>query len=99
DNAARAVIERAGYGDAFMHGIGHQLGIEVHDATPEGPLEPGMVITIEPGIYLPGKKLGVRIEDDVLVTESGAQNLTEAIPREAADVEAMMDVVMKASGH
>jgi Xaa-Pro aminopeptidase len=88
--AAREVIEKAGYGDAFMHGIGHQLGIEVHDANPDGPLRAGMVVTIEPGVYIAAKRLGVRIEDDVLVTAGGAKNLTEAIPREAAEVEAMV---------
>jgi Xaa-Pro aminopeptidase len=88
--ASRKVIEKAGYGDAFIHGIGHQLGIEVHDATPDGPLKPGMVITIEPGIYLQDKKLGVRIEDDILVTRTGAKNLTAMIPKRATDIEAMM---------
>jgi Xaa-Pro aminopeptidase len=90
DAAARAVIERAGHGDAFVHGIGHQLGIEVHDAAPEGPLQAGMVITIEPGIYLKDRRLGVRIEDDIRVTERGPENLTEMIPRRADEVEAMM---------
>ncbi len=88
--ASRKVIEKAGYGDAFIHGIGHQLGIEVHDATPDGPLRPGMVITIEPGVYLPEKKIGVRIEDDILVTRAGSKNLTTMIPKKAADIEAMM---------
>jgi Xaa-Pro aminopeptidase len=90
EQAARDVIEKAGYGDAFMHGIGHQLGIEVHDANPDGPLKAGMVVTIEPGVYLPGKKIGVRIEDDILVTATGGENLTKAIPREASEVEAMV---------
>jgi Xaa-Pro aminopeptidase len=98
DMAARAVIERAGYGDAFMHGTGHQLGIEVHDSTPRGLLKAGMVITIEPGIYLPGKKLGIRIEDDILVTPTGSENLTEAIPREAGDIEALMKTSVAAAG-
>ena len=69
DEAARNVIEKAGYGDAYIHGIGHKLGIQVHDATPDGPLKPGQVITIEPGVYFPDRKLGVRIEDDVLILE------------------------------
>jgi Xaa-Pro aminopeptidase len=90
DAAARNVIEKAGYGDAYMHGIGHQLGIEVHDVTPNGPLKAGMVVTIEPGIYLPDRKLGVRIEDDVLVTAKGTRNLTAMIPKSPDEVEAMM---------
>ena len=90
DAAAREVIEKAGYGDAFIHSIGHQLGMEVHDVTPDGPLRAGMVVTIEPGVYLPGRKLGVRIEDDLLITPSGNQNLTAAIPKTVAEVEAAM---------
>jgi Xaa-Pro aminopeptidase len=89
-NAARSVIERAGYGDYFIHGVSHQLGIEVHDVTPDGPLVSGMVVTIEPGIYLPDQKLGVRIEDDILITDSGSVNLTAAIPKTVEDVEAAM---------
>ena len=88
DDAARKVIEKAGYGDAFIHGIGHQLGLQVHDATPDGPLKSGMVVTIEPGVYLPEKKFGVRIEDDVLVKRGGNEVLTAAIPKTVADVEA-----------
>ena len=88
DAAARAVLERHGLGDAFGHGTGHGLGIEVHELprigrkrrAPAGPaedvrLEPGMVFTVEPGVYVPGLG-GVRIEDDVLVTESGIEVLT-----------------------
>jgi Xaa-Pro aminopeptidase len=75
DQAARAIISRAGFGDYFNHGLGHGIGLEIH----EGPvlsgksrqiLEPGMVVTVEPGIYIP-EKGGVRIEDDVLVTATG----------------------------
>jgi Xaa-Pro aminopeptidase len=88
--ASRRVIEKAGFGDAFIHGIGHQLGIEVHDSTPDGPLKAGMVITIEPGIYLQDRKIGVRIEDDILVTRTGSKNLTASIPKRAVEVEAMM---------
>ncbi|HZW09101.1 MAG TPA: Xaa-Pro peptidase family protein [Phycisphaerales bacterium] len=90
DRAARRVIERAGYADAFMHGIGHQLGMEVHDAEPDGPLEPGMIVTIEPGVYLPGERIGVRIEDDVLVTDRGRRNLTEAIAKDPREIERQM---------
>ena len=90
DAAARRVIEKAGFADAFMHGIGHQLGIDVHDATPDGPLKAGMVVTIEPGIYLPDRGTGVRIEDDILVTPRGRENLTALIPRKPEEIEAMM---------
>jgi Xaa-Pro aminopeptidase len=90
DEAARAVIEKAGYGDAFIHGIGHQLGIVVHDATPDGPLKAGMVVTIEPGVYLPDRKIGVRIEDDVLITRRGREVLTAAIPKTVKEIEAAL---------
>jgi Xaa-Pro aminopeptidase len=90
DAAARRVVERAGFADAFMHGIGHQLGIDVHDATPDGPLKAGMVVTIEPGVYLSDRRLGVRIEDDILVMPRGPRNLTSMIPKKPDQVEAMM---------
>ncbi|HET6248180.1 MAG TPA: Xaa-Pro peptidase family protein [Tepidisphaeraceae bacterium] len=90
DAAARQVIEKAGFGDYFIHGIGHQLGMEVHDVTPDGPLKPGMVITIEPGIYIPEKKMGIRIEDDILITAKGNQNLSVAIPKTTDEVEAAL---------
>ncbi len=88
--AARAVIAKAGYEDDYIHGVGHHLGIEVHDLTPDGPLIPGMVLTIEPGIYLPDKGVGIRIEDDVLVTKSGPKVLTAAIPKTVDAIEAVM---------
>ena len=90
DAAARDVIERAGFGDAFIHNVGHQLGLDVHDVTPDGPLVEGMVLTIEPGIYLPDRKLGVRIEDDVLITKNGPVVLSDRIPKSVNDVEAAM---------
>jgi Xaa-Pro aminopeptidase len=90
DAAARNVIDKAGLGHAFIHNIGHQLGLEVHDVTPTGPLKPGMVVTIEPGVYLPERKLGIRIEDDILVTARGNLNLTSAVPKTVKDIEAAM---------
>ena len=90
DDAARSVIAGAGYGDYFIHSIGHHLGLETHDVTPDGPLELGAVVTIEPGIYIPDEKIGVRIEDDVLVTESGSKVLSAKIPKRVADVQEAM---------
>ena len=91
DKAARDVITKAGYGDAYFHGTGHHLGLEVHDITPEGPVPENAVITIEPGIYLPDEKFGVRIEDDILVTKkAGGVNLTAAIPKTVAEIERAM---------
>ena len=85
DAAARDVIENAGFGDYFGHALGHSLGIEVHEepvAAPrnEKPLPPGTVISVEPGIYLPGK-FGVRIEDVVVLDDGGCRDLT-GLPRE-----------------
>ena len=90
DAAARAVIDQAGHGDAFIHGTGHPLGIEVHGVLPDGPLKPGMVITVEPGVYFPDRKMGIRIEDDVLITPTGSKNLTAGIPKTAEELEAAM---------
>ncbi|GGH25256.1 M24 family metallopeptidase [Paenibacillus segetis] len=82
DALARDVITRYGYGDQFGHSTGHGLGMEVHEAPrlsklSDTVLQPGMVVTVEPGIYLPGFG-GVRIEDDVVITESGIRRLTES---------------------
>ena len=82
DGAARAVIDAAGYGEYFGHSFGHGVGVEIHEApnaSPmnEKPLPAGAVISAEPGIYLPGR-LGVRIEDVILLTEDGCRNLTKA---------------------
>ena len=90
DKASRDIINKAGYGDRFFHGIGHHLGLEVHDITPKGPLKAGAVITIEPGIYLPDENFGVRIEDDVLLTKDGCINLTRDIPKTVSAVEKAM---------
>jgi Xaa-Pro aminopeptidase len=91
DEAARDVLRQAGYIDDYWHGTGHHLGLSTHDPADYGaPLEPGMVITIEPGIYLPEKGFGIRIEDDVLVTENGSRVLSSAIPKTRTEVEAWM---------
>ncbi len=85
DAAARAVIAEAGYGEYFTHSFGHGVGVEIHEAPnassgSEAPLPAGAVISAEPGIYIPGK-LGVRIEDVVVITPEGCRNLTRA-PKE-----------------
>jgi Xaa-Pro aminopeptidase len=78
-------------GKYYFHGVSHHLGLDVHDpGERDRPLEAGMVITIEPGIYIPEEKLGVRIEDDVLVTADGYKILTERLPRTADEIEAIM---------
>ena len=76
----------------YIHGLSHWLGMDVHDVggSLQQPLRPGMVFTIEPGIYIPGEELGVRIEDDILVTEAGAEVLSSGAPRKAEDVERAM---------
>ena len=82
DEAARSVLRRAGMADAFSHSTGHGVGLEIHEAPRVGAgqktrLQPGMVVTIEPGVYWPGK-FGIRIEDMVAVTKTGGQVLTPA---------------------
>jgi Xaa-Pro aminopeptidase len=78
-------------GRYFIHGLGHHIGLEVHDAgDPNRPLEPGMVITDEPGIYIPEEKIGVRIEDDALITTTGYKLLTARLPRSANEIEKIM---------
>jgi Xaa-Pro aminopeptidase len=80
DSAARKVLRKAGLGRYFTHSTGHGVGLEIHEAPRVGDgqreiLQPGMVITIEPGVYFPGK-WGVRIEDMVAVTATGCEVLT-----------------------
>lgn len=80
-------LHGAGLGKYMIHGIGHQVGIDVHDPNIDGPLEAGMVVTIEPGIYIDEENIGVRIEDVVLVTEHGAKVLSAALAKEPEEIE------------
>lgn len=99
------LIEEGAYRRFYMHRVGHWLGMDVHDVgeyKQKGdwrPLEPGMVMTVEPGLYVAPddesvephwRGIGIRIEDDVVVTEQGCEVLTEAVPKQIADIEALM---------
>ena len=78
-------------GQYYIHGLGHHIGLNVHDPGEScKALAPGMVVTIEPGIYIPEENLGVRIEDDVLITETGFELLSKRLPRDAAEIEKIM---------
>ncbi len=97
-NVARAYFNKNGkgpedkpWGDYLLHNISHHIGLDVHDPfDPELPLEEGNVITIEPGLYIASEKLGVRIEDMILITKDGSKLLTGALPREAGEIERRM---------
>ena len=73
-----------------MHGLGHPVGLDVHDPGDIGTLKAGMVITIEPGLYIPEENIGVRIEDTLLVTETGSKNLSGALPHEPDEIERLV---------
>jgi Xaa-Pro aminopeptidase len=99
----------------YMHGVGHYLGLDVHDAgryfldqqaKNSRPFEPGMVLTVEPGIYVPPddksapakfRGIGVRIEDDVVVTEYGNRILTSKVPKDPEEIESLMNKGKKRS--
>ena len=97
-------IERQTFREFYMHGLSHWLGLDVHDVGnykidgQDRPLKPGMVLTVEPGIYIAPdadvhnkwRGIGIRIEDNLLITQSGHENLTSAAPKSISDVEALM---------
>jgi Xaa-Pro aminopeptidase len=83
-------------GQYYIHGLSHHIGLDVHDPGEYcAPLRPGMVITVEPGIYIPEENLGVRIEDDVLITESGYKFLSERLTRDPDEIEKIMAAAAK----
>jgi len=102
------LIKKRSYMKYYMHGVGHYLGLDVHDAgryftdqtaKRSRPFAPGMVLTVEPGLYIPPddksapskyRGIGIRIEDDVLVTEDGNRNLTSKVPKDPEEIEALM---------
>jgi Xaa-Pro aminopeptidase len=104
----KELIRKKAYMKYYMHGVGHYLGLDVHDAgryfidqaaKNSRPFAPGMVLTVEPGLYIPPddksapakyRGIGIRIEDDVLVTENGNRNLTTRVPKDPDEIEALM---------
>ncbi len=99
DAKAREIIGNAGYGKYLNHGISHQLGLDVHDPSFSDTLRAGMVITVEPGIYIPADEqavnaefrgTGIRIEDDVEVTTDGCRVLSDEIPKSIEEIERIM---------
>jgi Xaa-Pro aminopeptidase len=95
-HVAEESLRRAGYLKDFIHGFGHFVGLDVHDAgLYEKPLPVGAIFTVEPGVYLPERGFGVRIEDEVIVTPTGYRLLTAAFPRKLEDVEAWIAKVRR----
>ncbi len=91
EEVANQDLEKPLYKKYFMHGTSHFLGLDVHDVGDFlRPLEPGMVLTCEPGIYIREEAIGIRIENDILITEGGNEDLMATIPRERPEIEALM---------
>jgi Xaa-Pro aminopeptidase len=89
-SAVKNVLDRHGYSQYLTHSVSHYIGMATHDVGASVPFEPGVVITVEPGVYMPDKALGVRIEDTVLVTREGCEVLTRDAPKEIVDIERLM---------
>ncbi|MBN2322049.1 MAG: aminopeptidase P family protein [Acidobacteria bacterium] len=90
EDAARKVLGRSGFEKYARHAVSHYVGMSVHDVGDSVPFEPGVVIAVEPGVYIPDRDLGVRIEDTVLVTDDGFEVLSRDVPKEIAEIEKLM---------
>ncbi len=90
NNKVREVLDRHALAKFLTHGVSHYVGMSTHDVGSPQRFEPGVVITVEPGVYMPEKNLGVRIEDTVLVTQDGCEILTKDVPKEIAEIERLM---------
>lgn len=90
EKAAEKVLKAHNYEKYRMHAVSHYVGMAVHDVGRTEPFDPGVVIAVEPGVYIPEKNLGVRIEDTVLVTENGYEVLTREAPKEVVEIETLM---------
>jgi Xaa-Pro aminopeptidase len=90
EETVHEVLDRHAYAKFLIHGVSHYVGMSTHDVGKSAPLEPGVVITVEPGVYLQDKGIGVRIEDTVLVTRDGYEILTGEVPKEIAEIERLM---------
>ena len=94
------IKSRESFRQYFMHGTSHYLGLDVHDIGLYGMLVPGNVLTVEPGIYIPAGSncdpkwwnIGVRIEDDILITETGKEVLSDCIPKSVEEIEKLMNI-------
>lgn len=92
---ALAFVEKHGYAGAFLHGIGHFLGMDVHDVGDQmQPLQEGDVITLEPGLYLPDAKLGIRIEDDYWIVRDGIECMSANLPKTSREIEELAQATM-----
>ena len=90
NEAVREALGRLGYGQYLPHGVSHYVGMSTHDVGESVPFTSGVVLTVEPGVYITEKNLGVRIEDTVLVTKDGCEVLTKDVPKEVSEIESLM---------